>query len=53
VIGERDRVHPELSGTLENLFESKGPIEQAVLTVIVQMDEIRVFHIEGLVISNQ
>ena len=40
VVGERDRVHPELTGALEDLGNATEPVEQAELTVNVQMRKV-------------
>jgi len=41
VVGDPERLHAELLGALDQLGELRGPVEQRVLGVLVQMNELR------------
>ena len=44
VIGERQRVHAQLFGPLDQLLDRAGAIEQAVMAVAMQMNKRRRGH---------
>ena len=44
VIGERQSRHPELDRALDHLADARGAVQQRVLAVVMQMNEVGVFH---------